>query len=144
MRMFKASFYLDYRQLDKLRELSKRTKIPQGQFVREGLTYILKKYSFLLTLTPWSTEEALNKILGAESEERIREWMEETGLSRFEVEQRLLRMIIDPPKILRVDEKGEVEEWRPKRRRLWRREMIESAMKGVRESDERIRRGKRK
>lgn len=38
------SIYLKVGQIDRLKELSKTTRIPQAEFVREGIDMVLKKY----------------------------------------------------------------------------------------------------
>lgn len=141
MALIPWAFNFDSKQLEKLKELSRRTRIPQAVFVREALDYVLKKYSYLLTMTPFSPQEALAKLVGDRYEKMIEQWVGETGLSRLEVEQRLLRMIIAPPKILRVDEQGKVlEEWRPRKRRLGRSDWIKSLKMEIKEIDEKRRR----
>jgi hypothetical protein len=141
MALIPWAFNFDSKQLEKLKELSRRTRIPQAVFVREALDYVLKKYSYLLTMTPFSPQEALAKLVGDRYEKVIEQWVGETGLSRLEVEQRLLRMIIAPPKILRVDEQGKVlEEWRPRKRRLGRSDWIKSLKMEIKEIDEKRRR----
>jgi len=38
------SIYLDITQIEKIKKLSERTKVPQAVYVREGLDLILRKY----------------------------------------------------------------------------------------------------
>lgn len=38
------SIYLDIAQVEKIKELSERTKVPQAVYVREGLDLLLRKY----------------------------------------------------------------------------------------------------
>jgi predicted DNA-binding protein len=38
------SIYLDITQVEKIKKLSERTKVPQAVYVREGLDLILRKY----------------------------------------------------------------------------------------------------
>lgn len=38
------SIYLDITQIEKIKKLSERTKVPQAVYVREGLDFILCKY----------------------------------------------------------------------------------------------------
>ena len=38
------SIYLDITQVEKIKKLSERTKVPQAVYVREGLDFILHKY----------------------------------------------------------------------------------------------------
>ncbi len=38
------SIYLDITQVEKIKKLSERTKVPQAVYVREGLELILRKY----------------------------------------------------------------------------------------------------
>lgn len=38
------SIYLDITQIEKIKKLSERTKVPQSVYVREGLDFILRKY----------------------------------------------------------------------------------------------------
>jgi len=40
-----TSMYVDAAQLQALRDLSKRTRVPQQVFIREGLGLVLAKYS---------------------------------------------------------------------------------------------------
>jgi hypothetical protein len=51
MRRFERwSFHFESKQLRDLKELSRRTSVPQSVFVREGLAYILRKYRYILTM----------------------------------------------------------------------------------------------
>lgn len=38
------SIYLDIEQVEKIKRLSERTKVPQAAYVREGLDLLLRKY----------------------------------------------------------------------------------------------------
>jgi predicted DNA-binding protein len=38
------SIYLDITQVEKIKRLSERTKVPQAVYVREGLDLLLRKY----------------------------------------------------------------------------------------------------
>ncbi len=38
------SIYLDIAQVEKIKRLSERTKVPQAVYVREGLDLLLRKY----------------------------------------------------------------------------------------------------
>jgi len=38
------SIYLDIAQVEKIKKLSERTKVPQAVYVREGLDLLLRKY----------------------------------------------------------------------------------------------------
>ncbi len=38
------SIYLDIEQVEKIKRLSERTKVPQAVYVREGLDLLLRKY----------------------------------------------------------------------------------------------------
>ncbi len=38
------SIYLDITQVEKIKKLSERTKVPQAVYVREGLDLLLRKY----------------------------------------------------------------------------------------------------
>jgi predicted DNA-binding protein len=38
------SIYLDIAQVEKIKELSERTNVPQAVYVREGLDLLLRKY----------------------------------------------------------------------------------------------------
>ena len=49
-KLVKWTFCFEDRQLQELKELSKKSSIPQAVFVREALNYILKKYRYLLTM----------------------------------------------------------------------------------------------
>ena len=139
MALIPWSFHFETKQLEKLRELSKRTRVPQSVFVREGLDYVLKKYSFLLTLTPFSPSEALAKMLGEKYEETIEEWVSKTGLSRPDVEMSLLRQIIEP-KHTSNDTKLLGEKWKPrKKRRSWQSLLMDSAKRAIEESDTKMR-----
>ena len=142
MALIPWSFHFETKQLEKLRELSKRTRVPQSVFVREGLDYVLKKYSFLLTLTPFSPSEALAKMLGEKYEETIEEWVSKTGLSRPDVEMSLLRQIIEP-KHTSNDTKLLGEKWKPrKKRRSWQSLLMDSAKRDIEESDTKMRMAK--
>lgn len=96
MALIPWAFNFQSKQLEKLKELSKRTRVPQAAFVREGVDYILKRYSYLLTMSPFTPQEALGKLLGDKYEETVDEWVRKTGLSRVEVELALLRHCISP------------------------------------------------
>ena len=39
------SIYLDIEQIEKIKKLSKKTKVPQAVYVREGLDLLLHKYA---------------------------------------------------------------------------------------------------
>jgi len=56
-RLVKWTFCYEERQLEELKELSKKTGVPQALFVREALGYILKKYRYILTMR-FNPEEA--------------------------------------------------------------------------------------
>lgn len=97
MRRFERwSFHFDSKQLKDLKELSKRTSVPQSVFAREGLSYILKKYRYILTMDKVNSEmarylrldqlrnEAMVKLeiveKGAGKPKRRRLFWKETGL----------------------------------------------------------------
>jgi hypothetical protein len=61
----KMAFSFEERQLDELRELSKKTGVPQAIFIREALRYILKKYRYLLTMKKFNPEEARYLLSGS-------------------------------------------------------------------------------
>jgi hypothetical protein len=44
LKKVQVALYLDADQLDALKVLSARTRVPQQAYLREGLDYILKKY----------------------------------------------------------------------------------------------------
>ena len=115
MALIPWSFHFETKQLEKLRELSKRTRVPQSAFIREGLDYVLKKYGYLLTMTPFTPEKALARLLGDKYEETVEEWVRRTGLNRVEVEMQLLRRYLNPLK-----DQDSAEGWRPKRQQGWR------------------------
>jgi len=94
MRRFERwSFHFESKQLKDLKELSKRTSVPQSVFVREGLSYILKKYRYILTMDKCNPEMARYLRLAQQRDETM---------SRLEIIEK---------------EKG-----KPKRRRLFWRE----------------------
>ena len=39
------SIYLDIEQIERLKKLSAKTRVPQAEYVREGIDYVLKKHS---------------------------------------------------------------------------------------------------
>ncbi len=39
------SIYLDIEQVEKLKTLSAKTRVPQAEYVREGIDFVLKKHS---------------------------------------------------------------------------------------------------
>ena len=142
MALLPWSFHFETKQLEKLRELSKRTRVPQSVFIREGLDYILKRYSYLLTLTPFTPENALAHLLGDKYEATIQEWVSKTGLSRTEVEMSLLRQIIEPEHTTN-DTKLLGEKWKPrKKRRSWQSLLMESAKRTIEDSDMKMRMAK--
>lgn len=51
--------------MEELKELSKKSGVPQAVFVREGLDYILKKYRYLLTMNKFNREEARYLLSGS-------------------------------------------------------------------------------
>jgi len=46
------SIYLDIAQVEKIKELSERTKVPQAVYVREGLDLLLRKYEEKIDADP--------------------------------------------------------------------------------------------
>jgi predicted DNA-binding protein len=46
------SIYIEVEQLDKLKKLSQRTKVPQAVYIREALDLVLKKYAQQLETVP--------------------------------------------------------------------------------------------
>ena len=56
-----------------MKELSKKSSVPQAVFVREALDYILKKYRYFLTMKKFDPEKArylLSGSRGVDTEER--------------------------------------------------------------------------
>ena len=39
------SIYMDIEQIERLKELSAQTRVPQAVYIREGIDYVLKKHS---------------------------------------------------------------------------------------------------
>lgn len=74
MRSFERwTFHFGTKQLKDLKDLSKKTSVPQSVFVREALDYILKKYRYFLTMKKFDPEEArylLSGSRGVDTEER--------------------------------------------------------------------------
>ena len=48
------SIYLDIAQVEKIKRLSERTKVPQAVYVREGLDLLLSKYEEKVETEPHS------------------------------------------------------------------------------------------
>ena len=59
MEKLKWSFYFDVKQLNELKLLSNKTGVPQALFIREGLTYVLKKYRHITTMEPFDKDKTL-------------------------------------------------------------------------------------
>jgi len=57
-KLVKWTFCFKDKQLEELKELSKKSSVPQAVFVREALDYILKKYRYFLTMQEFNSEEA--------------------------------------------------------------------------------------
>jgi hypothetical protein len=53
----KASWWLRPSQLVELRELSRRTGVPQSTFMREALSRLLKRYRHITTMKPFTPHE---------------------------------------------------------------------------------------
>jgi len=141
MALIPWSFHFETKQLEKLRELSKRTRVPQSAFIREGLDYVLKKYGYLLTMTPFTPEKALAHLLGSRHEEILEGWAKKTGLPRFEVESYLLRKLIRPKEPGGLGKV--IDEWKPrKKRRSWQSLLMDSAKRAIGESDMKMRMAK--
>jgi len=69
----KWTFCFENNQLEILKELSKRSGVPQAVFVREALDCIIKKYRYFLTMKKFDPEEAryfLAKSRGVDIEEK--------------------------------------------------------------------------
>ena len=70
-RLVKYTFCFKDRQMEELKELSKKSSVPQAVFVREAIDYILKKYRYFLTMEKFDPEEAryyLSKSRGVDIE----------------------------------------------------------------------------
>lgn len=57
-RLEKMAFCFEEKQLEELKELSKKSSVPQAIFVREALDYILKKYRYISTMDKCNPEMA--------------------------------------------------------------------------------------
>ena len=72
-KLVKWTFCFEDNQLEELKELSKKSSVPQTVFVREALDYILKKYRYFLTMRKFNSEEARYLLAGSrdvDTEER--------------------------------------------------------------------------
>jgi len=47
------SIYLDKEQIEKIKKLSEKTKVPQAVYVREGLDLLLRKYEGKIETNPY-------------------------------------------------------------------------------------------
>ena len=72
-RLVKCTFCFEDTRLEELKELSKKSGVPQAIFVREALSYILKKYRYLTKMEKFNSEQArylLSGSRGVDAEER--------------------------------------------------------------------------
>ena len=51
------SIYLDIEQLEKIKKLSEKTKVPQATYIREGLDIVLQKYKNLIAVDSKKTRK---------------------------------------------------------------------------------------
>ena len=88
-RLAKWTFCYEEKQLEELKELSKRTGIPQAVLVREALGRLLKRYRHISTMNPFSVDEARYYLAGSravEEEQFIKAERDESEKRRDELQ----------------------------------------------------------